>query len=453
MVDFPIRICCTMQCSNQGTRPHCQHLVRCQPHHGRCPHLKRRVSSKTMVSRRTQSQISHKCVRTESCKRGIEPGSTRGYCQDQFRFKNCSSIYQEARGNKKFTFEQRGMSSLERSACKEADSCVSPLVVNQRQCDDRLSVPKSVTSVGVRVIQRNLSTGPGPLPHQTNTGHLRLQEHKEAPQVHVLVPRSTGSGKGCNVASLGQGVICFSSSSSCTESSSENRKGKDQGCNDLAKVAVSPVVAPCPESSVGSDPAPPQLQDCPVNGGQVQGPALHGPSGGSSSPEQDLNDFLSNHLATGTQKGYNSSFSKFKTYCLSKNLSPTSCNPEEIAKYIQFLYTSGSKYSTVNLARSAISKYHDGFNGTPAGQHKMVCNAVKAVFRLRPPLPKYKTTYDVSIVLDYIKSLPTNSELSLKMLSYKALFLITIATISRVSSIAKLGPTLSVLKVSLFLIN
>ena len=140
--------------------------------------------------------------------------------------------------------------------------------------------------------------------------------------------------------------------------------------------------------------------------------------------------------------------SKFKTYCLSKNLSPTSCNPEEIAKYIQFLYTSGSKYSTVNLARSAISKYHDGFNGTPAGQHKMVCNAVKAVFRLRPPLPKYKTTYDVSIVLDYIKSLPPNSELSLKMLSYKALFLITIATISRVSSVRSFGSSLQYFQVS-----
>ena len=193
-----------------------------------------------------------------------------------------------------------------------------------------------------------------------------------------------------------------------------------------------------------------QLQDCPDNGGQVQEPPLSGPIGGRSPSEQDLNSFLSNHLASGTHKGYNSCYRKFKSYCLAKNLNPTNCNPEDIARYIQHLFVSGSSYSSVNLARSAISKYHIGFNGTPAGQHKVVCNAVKAVFRLRPPLPKYKSTYDVSIVLEYLKSLPANPQLSMKMLTYKTLFLLTVATISRVSSISKLGPTLSVHQVSLY---
>ena len=133
---------------------------------------------------------------------------------------------------------------------------------------------------------------------------------------------------------------------------------------------------------------------------------------------------------------------------MSKNLDPVNCEPEEIAKYLQFLYESGSKYSTINLVRSAISKFHKGYNGVPAGQHQIVRNAVRAVFRLRPPLPKYNVTFDVTIVLDYLKSLPENPQLPLKLLTYKAVFLLIVSSISRVNSVSKLGPTLSVFKVN-----
>ena len=163
--------------------------------------------------------------------------------------------------------------------------------------------------------------------------------------------------------------------------------------------------------------------------------------------DPDLNNFLANHLANSTQKGYNCTFSKFASYCSERNLNPTSCNPEDIARYLMFLYENGAKYSSVNLARSAISKFHIGFDGVPAGQNKIVCNAVKAVFRLIPPLPRYVATFDVTLVLDYLKSLPANPQLSLKLLTYKTLFLLTVASISRVSSMAKLGPNLSIFKV------
>ena len=439
-----------MQCPNQGTRAHSKHLVRRQPHHGRCSLLKGNFLSKTMVSKRTPAPTSHKSPRDQSSQRRFVSGTTKRHCQDQFGFKDSIRLYQEAGRNSQFSFKPRGLSSLERSCVKKVDTCNPTLAVNQRQCNGRFPLPASVSSVGVPVIRRCLPTGSGQLPHQPNVGRLCLQGHQEADQVHELVSRSRSSSKGCSPAPLGSRILCFPSRSSNSEIASEDRKREDKGRDDIAKVAVSNMVDTCPESVVGSDPAPPQLQDCPDNGGQVQEPPLSGPIGGRSPSEQDLNSFLSNHLASGTHKGYNSCYRKFKSYCLAKNLNPTNCNPEDIARYIQHLFVSGSSYSSVNLARSAISKYHIGFNGTPAGQHKIVCNAVKAVFRLRPPLPKYKSTYDVSIVLEYLKSLPANPQLSMKMLTYKTLFLLTVATISRVSSISKLGPTLSVHQVSLY---
>ena len=52
------------------------------------------------------------------------------------------------------------------------------------------------------------------------------------------------------------------------------------------------------------------------------------------------------------------------------------------------------------------------------------------------------------MVFDYIKSLKPNPLLSLKLLTYKTLFLLTSSSISRVSSVSVLGPDILVYKVS-----
>ena len=350
---------------------------------------------------------------------------------------------------------------MERSHCKKPDVIDPTLAVNKGKCDGRLPLQKPVKSMGVSVIRRRLPTGHRQLPCQSYVGHLCLQGDKETSEIHELVPGSRRGGEGCSSSSMGSGVLRLSSSSTDPEGSTEVGERKDQSRDDLAKVAVSSVVASCSKSFVGSDPSPAQLQDYPDDGGQVPEPPLPRPPGGCSSSienlnftsEPGLNAFLAQHLAKGTQKGYNSCYSRFVFYCSSKNIDPESCNPEAIAKYIQYLFESGSSYSSVNMARSAISKFHLGYNGSPAGQHKIVCNAVKAVFRLRPPLPKYKETYDVTIVLNYLKNLAPNPQLPLKLLSYKSLFLLTVSTISRVSSVAQLGPDISIHKVSAALIN
>ena len=75
------------------------------------------------------------------------------------------------------------------------------------------------------------------------------------------------------------------------------------------------------------------------------------------------------------------------------------------------------------------------------GEHPLVSQALKAVFRLRPPLPQYKATFDIVPVLDYIRSLPT-ATIPLKLLSFKTLFLVIYSSISRVSSMARLAPSL-----------
>ena len=75
------------------------------------------------------------------------------------------------------------------------------------------------------------------------------------------------------------------------------------------------------------------------------------------------------------------------------------------------------------------------------GKHPLVSQAVKAVFRLRPPLPKYQSTFDILPVLAYVHSLPTAS-ISLKLRFFHTLFLTIYSSISRVSSMARMALSL-----------
>ena len=54
---------------------------------------------------------------------------------------------------------------------------------------------------------------------------------------------------------------------------------------------------------------------------------------------------------------------------------------------------------------------------------------------------QYKSAFDIVPVLAYIRSLPT-ATIPLQLLSYKALFLAINSSISRVSSMARLAPSL-----------
>ena len=72
---------------------------------------------------------------------------------------------------------------------------------------------------------------------------------------------------------------------------------------------------------------------------------------------------------------------------------------------MRHLYESGAEYSTVYFHRSGIAKFHVGINGVSVGEHPLVSQAVKTVFRLRPPLPQYQSTFDLVPVLAYVQSL------------------------------------------------
>ena len=82
---------------------------------------------------------------------------------------------------------------------------------------------------------------------------------------------------------------------------------------------------------------------------------------------------------------YNSSFSKWASWCGERNRNPFSGPISDVANFLAELYEQGYKYSSLNAYRSAISSTHDKVDGHPVGQHPTIVRVLKGAYNTRPP--------------------------------------------------------------------
>ena len=114
-----------------------------------------------------------------------------------------------------------------------------------------------------------------------------------------------------------------------------------------------------------------------------------------------------------------SAWKQFCRWCHKKSVNPFSCHLDSILPCLSDLYEKGLQYKTINSHRSAISMTHLPIDNVCAGAHPLVSRLMKGIFNLRPAVPKYLKTWDVSVVLKYLISLSPAPFLSLKKLILK----------------------------------
>ena len=76
--------------------------------------------------------------------------------------------------------------------------------------------------------------------------------------------------------------------------------------------------------------------------------------------------------------------------------------------------------------------------GFLVGQHPLVVRLMKGIQNSGPAMPRYQCCWDINKVLDYIKSLPANENLSLDMLTGKLATLMAITAPTRSSELGLL---------------
>ena len=140
-----------------------------------------------------------------------------------------------------------------------------------------------------------------------------------------------------------------------------------------------------------------------------------------------------------SSKSYDSLFRKWVSWCEERNTNPITSPVNEVVNFLANLHEQGYSYRSLNAYRSAISSTHDRVDGVAIGQHPLVCRLLTGVFNSNPPQPRYTSTWDVNVVIEYLKTLPSNPTLPLKLLTMKTVMLFALTKSSRSSDLCLLS--------------
>lgn len=118
-------------------------------------------------------------------------------------------------------------------------------------------------------------------------------------------------------------------------------------------------------------------------------------------------------------------------YCDFNNFDPYEPSIRHVTDFLRLLLEDGASYSTVNIARCALSAVMETGTRGSIGSDPIVSLVVKGCGNINPPQPKYDTTWDVSQIFRLFQRWGRNSRLPLIKLSQKLTVLLLLCTAQR----------------------
>ena len=156
------------------------------------------------------------------------------------------------------------------------------------------------------------------------------------------------------------------------------------------------------------------------------------------SPE--VADLMLKAKRTTTHRQYNTYISAWLSHCTTHNISPTVPTIPQALSFLEKLRTERQLgYNALNTARSALSSLLVHVKGIPFGQNHNVKLYMRGAFQIRPPCPRYTTTWDPDIVLRFLKTWSPACDIDLYKLTLKTLMLLLLVSGQRISTISHLS--------------
>ena len=101
-----------------------------------------------------------------------------------------------------------------------------------------------------------------------------------------------------------------------------------------------------------------------------------------------------------------------------------------LLEFLTGLFEAGASYSSLNSARSAVASILVD-QQTSIGEAPLIKKFLRGAFNARPQLPRYTSTWDVNIVLNYLRGVAPSKSLSLKQLTLKTAALLLLLSSHR----------------------
>ena len=137
-----------------------------------------------------------------------------------------------------------------------------------------------------------------------------------------------------------------------------------------------------------------------------------------------------------TKTTYDSSWGVWVRWCVQQQVDPMDASVEDVMNFLACICMGKFEekfleYQTINVYRSSISSRHPKIDGHAVGSHPSVIRLMKGIFHEKPPAPKYPSTWDVGVVLNYLLTRPENEDLSFSELTHKLVMLMALVSASR----------------------
>lgn len=118
-------------------------------------------------------------------------------------------------------------------------------------------------------------------------------------------------------------------------------------------------------------------------------------------------------------------------WCSKQYVDPIAPNEVNIVNYLTTLCLENRSYSCINTHKCAISQTLASLGNSKFVDNAFIARFMKGIFNFRPPIPKYRSFWDVQKVLNFLATQFPLNELNLEMLTYKTTALLALTSAQR----------------------
>lgn len=149
------------------------------------------------------------------------------------------------------------------------------------------------------------------------------------------------------------------------------------------------------------------------------------------SMEDKTIDVMMASISESSHKQYETVYRKWWSFAQDHNLSFFSPTISEILQFLTKQFELEASGGSINSCRSAMAF----FMGPELGQHPLIKRFCKGASNMRPAEPRYKSTWDPKIVLDFMSDWVPNDQIPLDQLSAKLAVLLALTTGQRMQTL------------------
>ena len=150
---------------------------------------------------------------------------------------------------------------------------------------------------------------------------------------------------------------------------------------------------------------------------------------------EDVIKLLLGANRSSTQSSYQSAWNSWFDWCTQRNFDPLSNDLAVVLEYLTDLHKAGYASRSINGHRSMLSMTLYPYEGSNIGEHPLVVQLLKGCYNENPPRPRYESTWDTDVVLDYLSSLGNDESLDFAQLSLKLLTVLALVTLMRIGEL------------------